>query len=59
MTQIRITLAPPVDPKHGITVGREFETCPEPEGADGGTWIMGDAAEKVRIWSHEFEMAEE
>lgn len=54
--RVRILIAPLVEKRHRITVGREFETCDPPEERDEDeTWIISEADEPVRLWPNEFE----
>ncbi len=49
--KIEIIVEVPIDPKHGITKGRVFETVPK----DGrGQWVIGDLGEKVKVHPHEY-----
>ena len=63
--RVRITRAPPVEAKHGMTVGRKFEVLRENRhpplgGGDTGrpylVFVQGDAGEEVGLhWRHECE----
>lgn len=45
----------PVENKHGMTKGRVFDVIRTER---GGSWVMGDAGEEVKVWMHECEVIE-
>ncbi len=51
--RVRVTKKPPVEAKHEIEIGNEYETVDEV--VSSSVWIMGAAGEKVRLLSHEWE----
>lgn len=53
--KVRLLNRVPVEPKHGMAEGRVLEVV-EPPADEGGTWVVGDTGEKVRL--HEYEYAE-
>ena len=53
--KIKITLAPAVHPKHGITLDREFEVITGDDIEDHETWVLGDAGEGVLLHDWEYE----
>lgn len=55
--RIRLLVDVPVLGKEGMTVGRELETIPTPEGKDG-VWVQGDFS-RVRLWEGEYELIKE
>ncbi len=59
--RIRITTAPPVETKHGITEGREFEVLSREEKFTRGrsAVILGDADEEITVFSREYQVVEE
>lgn len=47
----------PVEAKHGLTKGREFEVLPSsktPGNDFSNVWVMGDAGEPVKLHDREF-----
>ncbi len=54
--RIKITTAPPVEAKHGITVGREFDIARFARGKERPIlFVMGDAGEEVGLHFREYE----
>ncbi len=54
--KIRVTRVPPIEKKHGVLLGNEYEALDEPgQGRHVSVWIMGAVGEKVKLLVHEWE----
>ncbi|KKN72035.1 hypothetical protein LCGC14_0414300 [marine sediment metagenome] len=69
--RVRVIDKPPIEKKHGVKLGNEYEVLGETERhtySDGSpkrhshnrsVWIMGAAGEKVKLLRHEWEDADD
>ncbi len=60
--KIVLLLDIPVDPKHGLTQGKELKVLRYSGGLEedtSGVWVMGDDGEDVRLHPREFKFVEE
>ena len=59
--KIKLLARIPVDPRHGLTAGREIDVLrlAEHNGrGSSGVWVTGDDGTEVRLHRHEYEIME-